>query len=203
MVRSFIFDIGNVLIPFDFDRAIRRIASQCPNPLDALPPEAKPLIEAYESGHLSRTEFLAKSFALLEYRGTESDFIAAWEDIFEENMAMTRLVEKLQERYPLYLLSNTSDIHANYFETQYPVFKHFSDAVYSYRAGCIKPGHPIFEIAARQFSVEPSETVFIDDMPANVAAARELGFQAIQYDYRKHHCLLDELTALGVDGVAE
>jgi len=204
MVCSFIFDIGNVLIPFDFNRALRRIATQSPLPLQEVPPEAKHLFsEVYESGKIDRAEFLRRALPLLEYRGTEADFVAAWEDIFVENFAMTRLVNRLRERYPLYLLSNTNDIHANYFETKYPVFQSFSNAVYSHRAGFLKPGREIFEIAIRQFGVEPGETVYIDDLPANVATARDFGFRAFEYDHTRHECLLDYLAELNVGDIAE
>lgn len=203
MIRSFIFDIGNVLIPFDFNRAIRRIASQCATPIDTLPIGAKHLTERYESGQIGRAEFLNQVTALLGYTGTHADFVAAWEDIFEENCAMTDLVGKLHRRYPLYLLSNTSDIHADYFEAKYPVFQRFSGAVYSHLAGCSKPGQPIFEIAIRQFDVEPGETVFIDDLAPNVAAADAAGFHAIQYDHTQHLQLVEQLLALGVEGIAE
>ncbi|MEI8234132.1 MAG: HAD family phosphatase [Verrucomicrobiota bacterium] len=203
MVRSFIFDIGNVLIPFDFNRALRRIAPQCVLPPHTLPPQAHALTEAYESGKIGRPEFLRQAFDLLQYRGTEAEFIAAWEDIFEENHAMTGLIGRLRERYPLYLLSNTSDIHSDYFESKYPVFQAFSGAVYSYLAGCIKPSPAIFEIAIRQFGVEPAETVYIDDLHANVAAAARLGFQALHYDFTRHPRLVEQLTAIGVEDIAD
>jgi len=203
MVRSFIFDIGNVLIPFDFNRAIRRIASQCTLSLDALPPQAHQLTESYESGQIGRAEFLKRAIALLEYTGTDADFVAAWQEIFEENHAMTHLVGRLHGRYPLYLLSNTSDLHADYFEAKYPVFQRFSGAVYSYLARCIKPGRPIFEIAIRRFGVEPGETVYIDDLAANVATARDLGFHALQYDHTQHPRFVEQLSALGVEGITE
>ena len=203
MIRSFIFDIGNVLIPFDFNRAIRRIASQCASPLDGFSPQAKEIVERYECGQIGRAEFLNQAIALLEYTGNEADFVAAWEDIFEENFAMTRLVGSLHARYPLYLLSNTSDIHASYLEAKYPVFQYFSGAVYSHLVRCMKPGHPIFEIATQQFGVNPGETVYIDDLAPNVATARELGFHAIQYDHTQHSRLVQQLAALGVEAIPE
>ena len=202
-IRSFIFDIGNVLIPFDFDRAVRRIAPHSDCAFETLPPGVKPITEAYESGQISRAEFLRQVIALFQYRGTEADFVTAWAEIFVENHAMTCLVRQLHGRYPLYLLSNTSDIHLDYFQVQYPVFQYFSDGVYSHIAGCIKPHPRIFEIAIRQFGVEPAATVYIDDLPANVAAAKALGFAAIQYDHTRHGCLVEQLTALGITGLGE
>ena len=203
MIRSFIFDIGNVLIPFDFNRTIKRIESQCRISLDGVPPQMKPITEAYESGQIGRAQFLEQTIALLQFQGTEAEMVAAWEDIFIENHAMTRFVQQLHGRYPLYLLSNTSDIHLDYFIAKYPVFQYFSDAVYSHIAGSIKPGRAIFELAIRQFGVEPSEAVYIDDLPANVAAARACGFHAIQYDHTRHGDLLPQLIGLGVCGIGE
>lgn len=200
-VAAFIFDIGNVLIPFDFNRAIRRIAPRCADPFTALPPEANALTKSYESGQIAKPEFLHRAMALLRYRGAEAEFVAAWQDIFEENRAMTALVARLRQRYPLYLLSNTSDLHVAYFEAKYPVFQHFRGAVYSHLAGCVKPDREIFEQAIRKFGVSPAATVFVDDLAANVAGARAVGFQAIQYDYTRHGDFVARLAALGVCGV--
>ena len=67
----------------------------------------------------------------------------------------------------------------------------------------MKPERPIFEIALRQFGVEPAETVYIDDMAPNVATARDFGFHAFQYDCAQHARLVEQLAALGVEGIAE
>ena len=203
MIRSFIFDIGNVLIPFDFNRAIRRIQSQSSIPLGESTSTIRPIIEAYETGRFGRAEFLKQAIALMQYQGDEAEFVSAWQEIFEENEAMTRLACRLHGRYPLYLLSNTNDLHADYFEATYPVFQYFSGAVYSHRVGCMKPGRPIFEIALRQFGVEPDETVYIDDLAANVATAHDFGFHALHYDHTRHTQLVEQLIALGVEGITE
>jgi len=199
MIRAFIFDIGNVLLRFDFSLVYKRLAPLCDG---ELPSDIEPRVDAikviYEAGEISRDEFLKKVFDLLRFRGTEAQFVAAWEDIFEENAPMVSLVESLHGRYPLYLLSNTSDIHAEFILRRYPFFGRFSDGVYSYRVRCAKPDRAIYDLAARQFGVAPGETIFIDDLPANIASAREAGFNAIQYDFRRHDAFLGELDRLGL-----
>ena len=201
-IRSLIFDIGNVLLTFDFGRALSRVRIQNPDLLQTgLPRDLVEMRDRYEIGQIDRSEFLKRAIATMGYKGTEAEFAAAWTEIFDENIAMTRLVRSLHGRYRLYALSNTSDLHLEYVTATYPVFQYFSDGVYSHIAGCIKPERAIFEIAIRQLGVEPHETVFIDDLPDNVATAREMGFQALQYDHRAHHCLLQQLTALGIDGI--
>lgn len=198
MIRAIIFDIGNVLLKFDFNIAIGKLLPLCEVSPDGLLAPIERIKVAYEGGQIGRPEFLHEVTTLLKYRGTQESFVAAWEDIFEENLPMSQLVESLRARHPLYLLSNTSDIHMDYILARYPVFQSFSDAVYSYRVGCSKPDRSIYELAASQFAVEPHETVFIDDLPANIEAARGVGFQAIAYDFRQHEVLLQSLTRLGV-----
>ena len=203
MIRFLVFDIGNVLLPFDLGRALARIQSQSRVALACVRKEFEPIKIGYETGHIGRKEFLNRVVRLLQFTGTEADLIAAWEDIFEENHAMTRLVRGFHGRYPLYLLSNTNDLHVAYMFRQYPVFECFSGAVYSHIVRCFKPDPAIYECAVRQFGLIPEETVFIDDLPANVARARELGWQAIQYDYLNHEALVGELNRLGVSADAK
>ncbi len=199
MIRAIIFDIGNVLLKFDFNIAIRKLAPLCNvTPNQKLLAPIEEIKTAYESGQIGREEFLDKAIALLGYRGSRESFVAAWEDIFEENTPMIELVEQLHERYPLYLLSNTSDIHMDYILGKYPAFQRFRDAVYSYKVKCFKPDRAIYEVAIRQFGINPAETVFIDDLPANVESARTLGFHAIAYNFRDHGALLNTLNGLGV-----
>jgi len=199
MIKSFIFDIGNVLLPFDFKVAMRRLEPRCGLPVAEAMQVCKPVIHACESGEINRADFLRRITGLLKFAGTEEEFIGIWQDIFTENVAMTELVRSLHRRYPLQLLSNTNEIHVDYFVHTYPVFRCFSGAVYSHEAKCMKPGRAIYETAMQKFGVNPAETVFIDDLPANVQTARELGFVAIQYDFTRHGDFLDALKAAGID----
>lgn len=200
MIRAFVFDIGNVILKFDFTIALGKLASFCRAPVagSELMHRIEAIKSLYEGGRIGRVEFLREVFALVDFSGTEQDFVSAWQDIFEENAPMLELIEALHGKFPLYLLSNTSDIHMDYVLERYPVFSRFTDAVYSYKVCCLKPDPAIFELTARQFGLTPGETVFIDDLPANVESARRMGFRAIQYDFRQHEAMLAELRQLGV-----
>ena len=195
MITAFIFDIGNVLLPFDFTIALRRLREK--SDVDSLVRAMEPVKFAYESGAIGRAEFLERMRAVLQYTGTEAEFVAAWEDIFTENRAMLELVRALHRHYPLYLLSNTSDLHMDYVTRKYPVFGLFKDGVYSYRAKCFKPDRRIYEIALQQFGIAAGETLFIDDLQPNIDAARALGFHAIRYDHNEHGDFVEKLAELG------
>jgi putative hydrolase of the HAD superfamily len=199
MIRALLFDIGNVLLRFDFSVALRKLAaeSEVHDPVDVLA-RIDQLKVGYEDGQIDRAAFVRSVFDVLRYRGTEAQFIGAWEEIFEPNEPMIALVEKLHGRLPLYLLSNTSDIHREFIFRRYPVFGRFAGGVYSYEVRASKPHPEIYEITARQLGLEPATTFFIDDLLPNIEAARALGFHSHHYHYDRHEDLLAELRAVGV-----
>ena len=200
MIRAFLFDIGNVLLRFDFSRAIRTIAalSDVADEADALHRlEAAKL--QYEDGQISRAEFLHDTFRTLGYRGTEAHFIAAWQAIFTENEPMTALVGALRGKFPIFLLSNTNDMHVEGMFRDFSVFAQFSGATYSHEAKTSKPHRTIYEIACRTHGLDPRTTFFIDDLAANIATARELGFQTHHYHHDRHDELLDAVRTAGVE----
>ena len=200
MIRAFLFDIGNVLMRFDFLRAASAVAPHC-DATDAadVMQRMESVKYGYEDGQVSRPEFLQKAFAALGYRGTEAQFIAAWQGIFTENKPMTALVDSLHGKFPLYLLSNTNDMHVEGFFRDFPVFAKFTGATYSHEAKASKPHRPIYEIACRTHGLDPRTTFFIDDLAANIATARELGFEAHHYHHERHGDLLDALRSTGLE----
>src|SRR4051812_25447824 len=177
MIRAFLFDIGNVLLKFDFSIALRKLAQQgeVDNPVEVMA-RVDQIKLAYEDGQLDRAAFLRGAFDILRYRGSEAEFVNAWEDIFTPNEPMVALVEKLHGHFPLYLLSNTSDIHREYVFRRYPFFHRFTAGTYSYEAKASKPGRDIYEITLRQHGLDPASTFFIDDLLPNIETARALGF---------------------------
>ena len=198
-IRAFLFDIGNVLLRFDFLLALRAVAehSKIHDPLEIMVAVERIKI-AYEDGKIDRPAFLRAVFDVLNYMGTEAQFVAAWEEIFDPNPPMLALVEQLTGRYPLFLLSNIGDIHREYVFRQYPVFQRFTGGVYSYLAGASKPGREIFEIACRDLGLEPASTFYIDDLLPNIEMARTLGFVSHHYHHEQHDALLDQLREAGV-----
>ncbi len=198
-IRAFVFDIGNVLLRFDFSLALRALAgkSQFTAPEEILIHIERIKI-AYEDGRIDRAGFLRGVFDVLRFTGTEADFIGAWEDIFEPNEPMIATVDNLHGRYPLYLLSNTSDIHRDYIFRRYPVFNRFDQGIYSFEVGASKPGHQIFEIACEKLRLHPPVTLFVDDLLPNIEMARTLGFVCHHYHHDHHDAFLKELQENGV-----
>jgi putative hydrolase of the HAD superfamily len=92
------------------------------------------------------------------------------------------LLHRLHDRgHRLYFLSNMPEPYAVHLESTHEFFSRFTDGVFSSRVKLIKPEPEIFEVATRRFGIEPSQTVFIDDMAKNVEIARAHGWHAIQF----------------------
>jgi putative hydrolase of the HAD superfamily len=82
----------------------------------------------------------------------------------------------------LYVLSNIAEPIFRDLETRYDFFRLFDGIVISGAIKLVKPEPAIFEHLMERFAIEPEETVFIDDLPANIAAAEALGFATILFE---------------------
>ena len=193
MSRTFLFDIGNVLLHFDFTKAARRFAAASDAGESEVLSRISTLKNELESGALSDEEFIARSTALIGWRGTREEFVETWGDIFTENALMTPLVQRLAGEHRLILFSNTNGLHKDWFMGRYDVFRHFSGGVFSHEVRCMKPDRPFYEAAIAQFGLEPAETFYIDDLPENIATGRGMGFVVHEYASARHGELLDEV----------
>lgn len=107
------------------------------------------------------------------------------------------LAHRLQANgYRLLGLTNWSAETFHHAVNAAPAVSLMEGTVVSGRVGMAKPDPDIFRHLLMTFSVRPEEAVFIDDSPANIAAARDLGINAIQF--RGIEELTAELVRLGV-----
>src|SRR5207245_7329998 len=109
-------------------------------------------------------------------------FCEIWSSIFlPDTLIPERLLQGLKRRYRLLLLSNTNAIHFNMIRENYPLLRHFDDYVLSYEVGATKPSRQIYEEAISRAQCAPEECFFTDDIAEYVAAAREAGMDAVQF----------------------
>lgn len=200
-MTTYLFDIGNVLLRFDFTVAAQRFAALSEaNACEVLTLLA-PFKDALESGRLSDEDFVEQSMHHIGFRGTKEDFVRIWGDIFEVNAPMLQLIPELAERSRLYLLSNTSGLHKRWiFDNYAGLFKHFSGGVYSHEARSAKPEEPIFQLVLESFGMNPAETIYIDDLADNIATGRRLGLRCFHYHPSRHEDLVGFLREWAADG---
>lgn len=199
MIRTLIFDLGRVIVPFDFRRGYEAMSSRC-----GLPPEevrarlaADGLVRAFESGRISAREFHARVQKLLETDVEFGEFREIWFSIFlPETLISEEFLEKLHENYRLVLLSNTNPLHFEMIRERYSALQHFDAFVLSYEAGAMKPEERIYAAAVEAAGCPPAECFFTDDVPEFVEAARRFGIDAVVFEGQA--ALERELAARGV-----
>jgi FMN phosphatase YigB (HAD superfamily) len=196
-IEAFIFDIGNVLLSFDYGRAHRALAAK--GARDPDPQAMKELSSRYERGQVECGAFLEAFSALCGGGVPHADLAAAWNDIFTPIAPMWDVVVRLHaEGYPLFLLSNTNRLQHEDIVRRHRIFGYFREGVFSYRAGMMKPDPGIYELAIRQCGVRPQAALYIDDVAAYAEAGRSAGLQAWRYDAGAHGEFLAALRDRGV-----
>ncbi len=197
-IEALIFDIGNVLVPFDWQPFRVRLHAKCKNLTPDAEKEFRELMIRFEVGEMTGEVFTRLAVRSIGWQGNEEEFVSMWNGIFTSNPPMERAILSLKKRFPLFLLSNTSDLHLAHLVAKCEVLGHFLDGVYSFRAKLAKPDVRIFEAAIKQFGVKPESTAYIDDLAINVSSASKLGFRVIHYNLTNHAEFERQLAELGV-----
>jgi putative hydrolase of the HAD superfamily len=184
-VQTVVFDFGNVLGLFSHRQAAVQLAAY-----SRLAPEAiqaylfgGKLEDDYESGRLSTPVLMGLVRETCRLSCTDEQFARAFGDMFTPNPDVCALVHLLKPRYQLLLLSNTNDLHARVFLAQFrDTLAPFDHLVLSHQIGMRKPDPRIFAHCQRLAGQPAAACLFVDDLPTNVAAARECGWQGLVYE---------------------
>ncbi len=199
MIKTIVFDFGNVIGFFDYGISVERLARHSHLPAEEIGRfiYGGELEDAYESGRMTSTEFVRRIRDGCGLTCPDDVLRPAFADMFWPNEAVCALVPRLKPTYRLLLGSNTNDLHARHFLQQFAdTLRHFDGLVLSHQIGARKPRPEFFEHAQQLAGCAAEECLFIDDLAANVAGARALGWRALIYSPDRD--LAAELTREGV-----
>jgi putative hydrolase of the HAD superfamily len=192
--KAVIFDLGNVLVFFSFEKMIAQVSKLSglspqriqelliQEPVANLSNFEGSLHAAYESGRLSSQQIYTifsrespKSFTLEE-------FFHAASNIFQPNEPIFPLVEELKKKgLRLILLSNTNPAHYEFLMHLLPILDLFDEKILSYEVGASKPEPRIYATAIEAAQCIPQECFYTDDILEYVTAARTHGLNAELY----------------------
>jgi putative hydrolase of the HAD superfamily len=184
MIQTIVFDFGNVIGFFDYGLTAERLARHSHLSADDIRRfiYGGELEDAYESGRITSAEFLRRVRTGCGLTCPDEVLTPTFADMFWPNEPVCALVPRLRPRYKLLLGSNTNELHARHFLRQFAdTMRHFDGLVLSHEVGARKPRPEFFRYAQRLADCAPEECLFIDDLPANVAGARALGWQGLVY----------------------
>ncbi len=135
--------------------------------------------------------------AVAKYRGCDLETAKARMLLaveFQEQVEPTvRLIEELTERgYRLIVLSNMSPEYIEFLRKM-PVFRLLPEQIISCEVGLVKPEREIYELLLSRYSLNPTETIFVDDRRENVEAAAEVGIKPFHFDRTNPEKACEEL----------
>ena len=180
MIRAVAFDIGKVLLDFDYLVLTRKMAPQTQWSEAKLNDylNQSPLLARYESGELSSPEFFELIQRETDFTGSETEFAALFEDVFTPIAGMIDIHRQIaQSGTPTFTFSNTNEMAVRYISRTYDFWKMFKGHVLSYEVGALKPEAKIYEALEELSDLYGEEIIYLDDRSENCAAGRERGWQ--------------------------
>lgn len=193
-VKNIIFDLGNVVIDIHYNRtleAFRQLGFPDFEKAYSLFKQSD-LFTLLETGKIPGDEFCNS----LRKNGLESDnetIKDAWSMMLGELTAENyELLKSIRKNYKTYLLSNTNEIHIDFFTKGIvKVFgrnvlpEMFDKIYYSHEVQLRKPNVEIYNYVLKDSGLNPRETIFIDDLIDNIEAAKKAGILAYHLENEK------------------
>jgi FMN phosphatase YigB (HAD superfamily) len=183
-IEAVLFDLGKVLIDFNFETGVQALHAACSISRDQLEEVLwdETSIRRYERGEISTIEFHNYLCETANLKMTMPEFCQTWSSVFLPDLIVSEdLLRALKRKYPLILVSNTNEAHIEYIRSRYTVLDYFDHRILSYEVGALKPDPKIFERAIAASGCSAGALFFTDDREENIEAARKLGMRAHQF----------------------
>ena len=187
-IKNIIFDLGNVLYDIDFNimydqfRALGIPDFQNHYTLN----QSDELFFDLEKGFIDEVVFCNRFNQLYNLSLSHGQIINAWNSLLKgyrkESMDW---IKANQQKFPMFLFSNTNQIHFNFFIPQFEreiggdFEALFKTPYYSHKMGMRKPDPASFQYILDQEGLIAAETLFIDDNEPNVSAAASVGLHVL------------------------
>lgn len=186
MIKNVVFDIGRVLFDYQPEKII-----------DALAPDTRyksryldilfhsPIWQRLDRGDLSHREALRELSPLVDHAPECLAEMERFLNLFPLHLDLITetqtLFLELKPRFPLYLLSNFQAEPFDLLLKENPFLGLADGMVISAKVNLAKPEPAIYLYLLETYGLTAKETVFIDDLPENIAAAREAGIQGVLF----------------------
>jgi len=183
-MRNVIFDVGGVLLDWNPGRVLEGYYA------DAAERAAMKEVIFHHADWVEFDRGALSESALLERVGARAgrpvpELVSLFEAIrvsLQPKADSIALLASLgARRVPLYCLSNMPAESFAYLGKRFDFWRHFHGIVISGEVRMAKPQAEIFEYLLNRYGLKAADTVFVDDYPVNVSAAKALGFHTVLF----------------------
>ena len=176
-----VFDLGKVLVDFDYSIAVRRFADRSEAGLERVQDLVNsPIQFDYESGLITTDEFFAAVRDGAGFRGDCAEFVEIFADIFSPMERMIPFFDRVKAAgIPTCVFSNTNEIAIGHIRDRFPFYNRFDGYVLSYEEKGMKPDEPIYRVVEQRTGESGDAILYIDDRPENIETGKRFGWQTI------------------------
>ncbi len=190
-IENILFDLGGVLLRLDMGKTRSEFAKLGWKEDDwkGITHDGYLIFENLEIGLDSPAQFRKTLKQLLPGNPSDQEIDFAWSAmLLGFPSGIVAYLSKLKEKYKLYVLSNTNEIHLLRFTELFEqstgkTFSHFFEKCYfSHEIGFRKPNPDSFRMVLEDAGITPETTLFVDDLKANTDAAAKLGMKVLHIE---------------------
>ena len=167
-------DFGGVLLHLDFERCFdtfHLLGAETPKEILFKSPEFVRLMRNLETGQIDDDDFFNGLRDLLHIRADNTQMRSAWNTIIGTVPEYKlKVIREIRRHHRLYMVSNTNAPH--YFDKLY----------LSHEIHAVKPEEEFYLKILNDSGENPSRSIFLDDLPANIQGAEKAGFKAYLID---------------------
>lgn len=183
MIKNVVFDIGMVLIGFDWDRYVRELFDEETASHVTAAMFGGSVWKELDRAVMSVDEIVGRFHEAEPDYGDEIDeaFGRIGECVVRRDWVIP-LIDSIRERgYRVYFLSNMSEHVLASNPKAFDFVDHMDGGIFSCRVNLIKPDTGIFRRLFESYELVPEECLFIDDQFDNIVASKKLGMKAIRF----------------------
>jgi len=185
MIRTVISDLGRVVLWFDNNIFLRKLADAAGKPFSDVKATVHgdlELFRRFDGGAVTPRAVFEQVTGLVGADISYKAFFEMYNDIFSLNAPVVDVLANIKAAgYKTLLLSNTDSERFVFVRRRFPEVLFFDHYVLSYELKLLKPDPAIYLAAARLAGTSPGECVFIDDMEENIVGAIDAGLAGIHY----------------------
>jgi len=193
-IKNIIFDLGNVIINIDSNRAVNAMKEMGFDNFEESYTllQQSDLFDFLEKGLITPEKFRADLQEHFNRSVLPKKIDDAWNSmLLDFPKKRIKLLQDLESKYRLFLLSNTNIIHYHKYNQDFidqygfGLSNLFEKVYFSFDMGMRKPDLEVFKYVIKDSNLKPIETLFVDDSAENIDSANKLGLKTLFIDVSK------------------
>ncbi len=185
--KIILLDLGGVLINLDYHKTILAFEKLgLENAAQFYSQQQQTtLFDQFECGKISTQRFINELLHFLPQRTSPNKVVEAWNEmILDFPIERLNQLKALKEKHPIYLLSNTNEIHMQAVRRSLkrvcnePLESFFNHVFLSHEIGLRKPNASVFDFVCETIKCSKEDVFFIDDSIQHIEGAKQSGIKS-------------------------